>query len=160
MIRFRCLDNYVNTKLLAHLDLLSNAIALQNGGGVGGAQRPPFEKHGQRSEHTSFLTVDRLFFFAIVLALRNSGGWGVQPPPICKTWMKIATRISSCTPLMNLYCNVFCVCLLYEIAVICNMLTLPGVASTRIRKIRLQPSRSSRCYILRHSQHVLFRRHA
>ena len=36
MIGFRCLDDYVNTKLLAHLGLLSNALALRNGGGAGG----------------------------------------------------------------------------------------------------------------------------
>ena len=55
------MDKYVNTKLLAHLDLLSNALALQNDGGWRG-RSAPFEKHGQRSDHTSFLTVDRLFF--------------------------------------------------------------------------------------------------
>ena len=34
------MDKYVNTKLLAHLDLLSNALALQNDGGVGGGAAP------------------------------------------------------------------------------------------------------------------------
>ena len=76
LIRFRCLDKYVNTEFLADLDLLSNALALQMAGGVRGAQLPPpqFEKHGQRSEHTGFLT--GLVLFCIVLALRNSGGVG------------------------------------------------------------------------------------
>ena len=35
MIIFLCLDKYVKRKLLAHLDLLSNALALQNAGGGG-----------------------------------------------------------------------------------------------------------------------------
>ena len=63
MIRFLCSDKYVNTKLLAPLDLLSNALALQNGGGLAGAQPPPFEKHGQRSEQTGFLqTLNKVVF--------------------------------------------------------------------------------------------------
>ena len=68
MIRFLCLHKYVNTKLVAHLDLLSNALASQTGA-------PPFEKHGQRSEHTSFLQLLNMFF-CILLAVRNSGGLG------------------------------------------------------------------------------------
>ena len=85
LIRFRCLDKYVNTKFLADLDLLSNALALQMAGGVRGAQLPPpFEKHGQRSEHTGFLT--GLVLFCIVFALRTSGGvgGGRSPPQFAK----------------------------------------------------------------------------
>ena len=51
-----------------------------------GAQPPPqFEKHGQRSEHTGFLTVHRLFCFASCLhyeiAGGGGGGWGGRSPP-------------------------------------------------------------------------------
>ena len=81
MIRFRCLDNYVNTKFLADLDLLSNALALQMAGGLRGAQPPPFEKHGQRSEHTGFLTVHNLFCFASCLRYEIAGGLGGRSPP-------------------------------------------------------------------------------
>ena len=131
LILFRCLDKYVNTKFLADLDLLSNALALQMaGGGVRGQLPPPFEKHGQRSEHTGFLT--GLVLLCIVLALRNSGGvGGAQPLSICKTWTRIRTHISSCTPLMDVCCSVFCdvaMCLDCEIIVICSMLTLPSGA--------------------------------
>ena len=81
MIRFRCLDKYVNTKLLVHMDLLSNALALQMAGELRGAQPPPpFDKHGQRSEHTTFLTVHRSFCFASCLLPEIAGGWGGNPP--------------------------------------------------------------------------------
>ena len=77
MIKFRCLDKYVNTKFLADLDLLSNALALQMAGGLRGAQPPPpFEKHGQRSEHTGFLTVHRLFCLASCWHYEIAGGFG------------------------------------------------------------------------------------
>ena len=103
-----------------------------------GGQPPLFEKHGQGSEHTSFLTVDRLFF-AIVLALQNCApppSPPPPPPPGCKTRMKIRTHMSSCTPLMDLYCNVCAMCLLYQIALICSMPSLPRGANTRILNIR------------------------
>ena len=74
-------DKYVNTKFLADLDLLSNALALQMAGGLRGAQPPPFEKHGQRSEHTGFLTVHRLFCFASCLHYEIAGGLGGRSPP-------------------------------------------------------------------------------
>ena len=78
---------------------------------VSGAQPPPqFEKHGQRSEHTGFLTVHRLFCFASCLHYEIAGGvgGGRSPPPICKTWTRIRTHISSCTPLMDVCSSVFC----------------------------------------------------
>ena len=132
MIRFRCLDKYVNTKFLADLDLLINALALQMAGGLWGAQPPPSEKHGQTSEHTGFLTVHNLFCFASCLHYEIAGGLGgAQPPAICKTWTRIRTHISSCTPLMDVCCSVFCdvaMCLICEIIVICSMLTLPSGA--------------------------------
>ena len=139
MIRFRRLDKYVNTKFLADLDLLSNALALQMAGGLRrrSPPRPPFEKHGQRSEHTGFLTVHRLVCFARCLHHEIAGGLGgAQPPPIRKTWTRIRTHISSCTPLMDV-CVAMCFAMLRcvlicEILVICNMLTLPSGANTRI----------------------------
>ena len=75
-----------------------------------GAQPPPpqFENHGQRSEHTGFLTVHRLFCFASCLHYEIAGGVGGGRPPICKTWTRIRTHISSCTPLMDACCSVFC----------------------------------------------------
>ena len=86
MIRFRCLDNYVNTKFLADLDLLINALALQMAGELRGAQLPPpSEKHGQGSEHTGFLTVNNLFCFASCLHYEIAGGFGgAQPPQFAK----------------------------------------------------------------------------
>ena len=67
-----------------------------------------------------------------MLALRNSGGLGgAQPPPICKTWTRIRTHISSCTPLMDVCCSVFCdvaMCLICAIIVSCSMLTVPSGA--------------------------------
>ena len=109
---------------------------ITNGGGLRGGQPPPFQKHGQRSEHTGFLTVHRLFCFASCLHYEVAGRFaGAQPPPICKTWTRIRTHISSCTPLMDVCCSVFCdvaMCLICEIIVICNMLTLPSGANTRI----------------------------
>ena len=68
-----------------------------------------------------------------MLALQNSGGvgGGRSPPPICKTWTRIRTHISSCTPLMDVCCSVFCdvaMCLICEIIVSCSMLTLPSGA--------------------------------
>ena len=82
MIRFRCLHKYVNTKFLADLDVLSNALALQMAGGLRGRSPPPFEKHGQRSEHTGFLTVHRLFCFAQGACItKKRGGWGGRGPP-------------------------------------------------------------------------------
>ena len=85
MIRFRCLDKYVSTKFLADLDLLSDALALQMARGLRGAQPPPVEKHGQRSEHIDFLTVHRLFCFESCLHYEIAGGLGgAQTPPICK----------------------------------------------------------------------------
>ena len=81
MIRFRRLDKYVNTKFLADLDLLSNALELQMAGGLRGRRPPPFEKHGQRSEHTGFLTVHRLFCFARCLHHEIAGGLGGRSPP-------------------------------------------------------------------------------
>ena len=110
MIRFRCLDKYVSTKFLADLDLLSDALALQMASALRGAQPPPFEKHGQRSQHIGFLTVHRLFCFESCLHYEIAGGFGggAQPPPICKTWTRIRTHISSCTPLMDVCCSVFC----------------------------------------------------
>ena len=130
--KISCLDKYVNTKFLADLDLL----ALQMAGGLWGAQPPHFEKHGQRSEHTGFLTVHKLFCFASCLHYEIAGGvGGAQPPPICKTWTRIRTHISSCTPLMDVCCSVFCdvaMCLICEIIVMCCMLTLPSSANTRI----------------------------
>ena len=67
----------------ADLDLLSNALALQMAGWLRGAQPPPFEKHGQRSEHTGFLTVHSLLCFASCLHHEIAGGvaGGAQPPP-------------------------------------------------------------------------------
>ena len=101
-------------------------------GWLRGAQPPPFEKHGQRSEHTGFLTVHSLFCFASCLPYEIAGGLGgAQPPPICKTWTRIRTHISSCTPLMDVCCSVFCdvaMCLICEIIVSCSMLTLPSGA--------------------------------
>ena len=48
----------------------------------GGAVPPQFEKHGQRSEHTGFLTVHKLFCFASCLHYEIAGGvGGGQPPP-------------------------------------------------------------------------------
>ena len=99
------------------------------GGGCGGRSSPPppFEKHGQRSEHTGFLTVHSLFCFASCLHYEIAGGFGgAQPPPICRTWTKIRTHISSCTPLMDACCSVFCdvaMCLDCEIFIICSMLS-------------------------------------
>ena len=98
-----------------------------------GAQLPPpCEKHGQRSEHTGFLTVPSLFCSASCLHYEIAGGLGgAQPPPIRKTWTRIRTHISSCTPLMDVCCSVFCdvaMCLDCEIIVICSMLTLPSGA--------------------------------
>ena len=123
-------------EVLADLDLLSDALALQMARGLRGAQPSPFEKHGQRSEHIGFLTVHRLFCFEACLHYETAGGLGgVQPPPICKTWTRIRTHISSCTPLMDVCCSVFCdavMCLICEIIVICSMLTLPSGANTRI----------------------------
>ena len=60
---------------------------ITNGGGVAGCAAPsppPFEKHGQRSAHTGFLTVHRLFCFASCLHYENSGGvgGGRSPPPL------------------------------------------------------------------------------
>ena len=83
MMKFRCLDKYVNTKFLADVDLLSNALALQMAGGLRGrSPPPPFEKHGQRSEHNGFWTVHRLFCFARCLHHEIAGGLGgPQPPP-------------------------------------------------------------------------------
>ena len=81
MIRFRCFETYVNTKLLAQLDLLSNALASQNGGGWGGRRPPPFEKHGQRSEHTSFLQRLIVSFVASCLHYEIAGGLGGRSPP-------------------------------------------------------------------------------
>ena len=52
--------------------------------GLRGAQPPAFEKHGQRSEHTSFLTVHSLFCFASCLHYEIRGGGGRQPPPSAK----------------------------------------------------------------------------
>ena len=49
------------------------------GGGLGGAHPPPFEKHGQRSEHTSFLQLLNMFF-GILLAV--AGGWAGRSPPL------------------------------------------------------------------------------
>ena len=136
MIRFRCLDKYVSTKFLADLDLLSDALALQMARGLRGAHPPPFEKHGQRSEHIGFLTGHRLFCFESCLHYETAGGLGgAQPHPICKTWTRIRTHISSCTPPMDACCSVFCdvvMCLICEIIVICSMLTLPSGANTRI----------------------------
>ena len=98
-------------------------------GGCGGRSPPPFEKHGQRSEHTGFLTVHSLFCFASCLPYEIAGGLGGRsPPPICKTWTRIRTHISSCTPLMDVCCSVFCdvaMCLICEIILSCSMLTLP-----------------------------------
>ena len=65
----------------------------------------------------------------------RGGLGGAQPAPVCKTWTRIRTHISSCTPLMDLYCNVVCdvaMCLLYKIAVLCSMLTLPRAANIGI----------------------------
>ena len=54
---------------------------ITNGGGVGGGAAPPFEKHGQRSEHTGFLTVHRLCCFASCLHYEIAGGLGRRSPP-------------------------------------------------------------------------------
>ena len=93
MIRFLCLDKKVNT---------APCTPVQNGAGLGRSQPPPFEKHGQRSEHTGLLQR-----FASCLHTK----WGVRgggSPLICEIWTTIQTHISSCSPLMDLYCNVFC----------------------------------------------------
>ena len=51
MIRFRRLDKYVNTKFLADLDLLSNALALQMAGGLRG-RSPPHLKSMDKDQNT------------------------------------------------------------------------------------------------------------
>ena len=59
---------------------------ITNGEAVAGGAAPPFEKHGQRSEHIGFLTVHRLSCFESCLHYETAGGLGgAQPPPICKT---------------------------------------------------------------------------
>ena len=60
---------------------VENALALQMARGLRGAQPPPFEKHGQRSEHTGFLTVHSLFCFASCLHYEITGGLGGHSRP-------------------------------------------------------------------------------
>ena len=52
MIRFPYLDKYVNTKFLANLDLLSNALALQMAGGLRGRSPPPHLKSMDKDQNT------------------------------------------------------------------------------------------------------------
>ena len=115
--------------------IVEQRTCITNGGGVAGGAAPLFEKHGQRSEHTGFLTVHRLFCLASRLHYEIAGGLGGRSLPICKTWTKIRTHISSCTPLMDVCCSVFCdvaMCFICEIIVIRSMLTLPSGANPRI----------------------------
>ena len=88
---------------------------ITNGGGLRGAQPPPFEKHGQRSEHIGFLTVH---LFCIVLALRNSGGgglWGRRPPPNLQNMDEDQNTYIPCTPLMDVCCSVFCDVAMFDV---------------------------------------------
>ena len=64
---------------------------VRNGAGLLGAQPPPFEKHGQGSEHTGFLQPLNIYIyisiymyrvvFASCLQYEIAGGWGGRSPP-------------------------------------------------------------------------------
>ena len=93
MIRLLCLDKYVNTKLLACVYKVARGW---------GGRSPRHLKSTDKHQNTPASCNRRIFFFFCIV------GGGAQPPPICKTWTTFRTRMSSCIPLMDLYCNVFC----------------------------------------------------
>ena len=98
-------------------------------GGWGERQPPHLKKHGQRSEHASFLTVDRLFF-AIVLALRNSGGGNPLHLQNMDEHKNTNVFLHPSDEIFIAMCFGFF--LLCQIAVMCSMLRLPRGANTRI----------------------------